>query len=86
MPPIYCPYKALTAPPCWNCSHYMPDVDQCRLASVMTQSVTTQKTSSISSSARSYEEWLKAYEKKREELLKLSKELLVDLILKRPTY
>lgn len=53
----------------------------------MTQSVATQKASCISwSGAQSYEERLKAYEKKREELLNLSKELLVDLILKRPEY
>jgi hypothetical protein len=41
---------------------------------------------SISWSAQSFVDRLKAYEKKREELLKLSKETLIDLIIQRPTF
>lgn len=36
--------------------------------------------------AKTYEERLRDYEKERQEYLQLSKEALVDLIIKRPDY
>jgi uncharacterized protein YjiS (DUF1127 family) len=76
-----CPYKGLTAPPCWTCTHHIADIDQCDLNSVAHQS------SAITAAytAQTYEERLRDYEKRRQELLQLSKEALVDLILHRPT-
>ena len=57
------------------------DIDQCDLSSVAHQS------SAITAvyHAQTYEERLRDYEKRRQELLQLSKEALVDLILHRPT-
>lgn len=81
IPPMNCPYKDLTAPPCWRCPHHIADIDQCDLCSVAHQA------SAITAAyhAQTYEEKLRDYEKRRQELLQLSKEALVDLILHRPT-
>lgn len=81
IPPMNCPYKDLTAPPCWRCPHHIADIDQCDLCSVAHQA------SAITAAchAQTYEERLRDYEKRRQELLQLSKEALVDLILHRPT-
>ena len=81
IPPMNCPYKDLTAPPCWRCPHHIADIDQCDLCSVAHQA------SAITTAyhAQTYEEKLRDYEKRRQELLQLSKEALVDLILHRPT-
>lgn len=84
IPPINCPYKALTAPPCWTCAHHLPDTDQCSLACITVQ--TTGHTGLNANAAQTYEERLRDYEKRRQELLQLSKENLVDLIIHRPTY
>lgn len=80
-PPSNCPYKELTAKPCWNCPQYMPDVDQCKLNPFTASQASTQ----YATSAQTYEERLRRYEEDRRKLLELSKESLVDLILKRPT-
>ena len=81
IPPNNCPYKELTAPPCWRCPNHIADIDQCSLSSVAHQA------SAITTAyhAQTYEERLRDYEKRRQELLQLSKEALVDLILHRPT-
>ena len=82
MPPSNCPYKELTAKPCWNCPQYIPDTDQCRLnPSPASQAATGY---SAATSASSYEERLRRYEEDRKKLLEMSKESLVDMILKRP--
>ena len=83
IPPINCPYKALTAPPCWTCPHHIADTDQCALAGIVSQ---TAGHTGWTASAHTYEERLRDYEKRRQELLQLSKEALVDLIIHRPTY
>lgn len=80
IPPIDCPYKGLTAPPCWGCQHYNADMDFCWLNSLTRW--TSDNTSAITS--ETYEVRLKRYERDREKLLQLSKEALVDLILHRP--
>ena len=79
----YCPYKELTAKPCWKCHNYIPDTDECGLNC----SASTMRNKGIDTmwTAQTYEERLKDYERKRQEYLKLSKEALVDLILQRPT-
>ena len=79
--PINCPYKGLTAPPCWSCTHHIADTDQCALACIVSQTAIN-----AASHAQTYEERLRDYEKRRQELLQLSKEALVDLIIHRPTY
>lgn len=78
IPPSNCPYKELTAKPCWNCPQYMSDVDQCKLNPFAASQASTQYV------AQTYEERLRRYEEDRRKLLELSKESLVDLILKRP--
>jgi len=80
-PPSNCPYTELTAKPCWNCSQYMPDIDQCRLNPF----TASQASNGYVASAQTYAERLRQYEEDRKKLLELSKESLVDLILKRPT-
>lgn len=77
-----CPYKQLTAPPCWSCPNYIPDTDECALNRL---TVTSAGNTSYAAKAPTYEEKLKQYEQDREKLLELSKETLVDLILHRPT-
>jgi len=81
--PDNCPYKGLTAAPCWRCSHHNSDTDECALNSFAKQTATA---TIYKYTAQTYQERLKSYEKQREELMKLSKEALVDLILHRPTY
>ena len=88
IPPINCPYKNLTGPPCWNCSNYILDTDSCKLNSL---AVHGSKTNNPYSAANvyqhpSYQERLKQYEEDRQKLLQLSKESLVDMILHRPEY
>lgn len=86
IPPINCPYKGLTATPCWSCPHYIADIDGCRLNSVAMIGVSHTGTNNNAVSAQTYEERLRDYERRRHELLQLSKEALVDLILHRPEY
>ena len=78
-PPSNCPYNELTAKPCWNCPQYMPDINQCKLNPFAASKAATGYVAST------YEERLRQYEEDRRKLLELSKESLVDLILKRPT-
>ena len=84
IPPIGCPYNGLRRKQCWACTHYMPDTDQCALACISSQ--TTGHTALYANAAQTYEERLREYEARRQELLQLSKETLVDLIIHRPTY
>lgn len=79
--PSNCPYKGLTAPPCFSCPHHMPDTNQCAMAGIVSQTSPASTTY-----AQTYEERIRDYEKRRQELLQLSKETLVDLIIHRPTY
>jgi hypothetical protein len=77
----HCPYKGqLTAPPCFMCTHYSPDTDECVLNHI------GNPTFYNGSKLKSYEERRREYQERRNELLTLSKETLVDLILKQPTY
>lgn len=77
----YCPYKGqLTAPPCFNCTHYLPDTGECMLNHI------DKPTYYNASKPKSYEERYREYQERRNELLSLSKETLVDLILQQPTY
>lgn len=86
IPPINCPYKSLTAPPCWSCPRYNADMDSCALASLAaTAQTSAADRASYTASAQIYADRLRQYEHDRKELLKLSKEALVDLILHRPT-
>ena len=84
--PINCPYKGLTAPPCWTCANHIADTDECALNSIARTYVSHTGTSTNAFNARTYEERYRDYEKHRQELLQLSKEALVDLIIKPPTY
>ena len=77
-----CPYKQLTAPPCWSCPHYIPDTGECALNRL---AVTSAGSTIYAAKAPTYEEKLKQYEHDRETLLELSKEALVDLIIHRPS-
>ena len=86
IPPINCPYKGLTAPPCWTCTNYIADTDQCTLAGITAIATSPVNTNADTVCARTYEERMRDYEKHRQELLQLSKEALVDLILHRPTF
>lgn len=81
---INCPYQELTAKPCWHCSNHVPDTDECSLNFLATRESNSSKFTGWN--AQSYEERLREYEKKRQELLQLSKETLVDLILHRPSF
>lgn len=83
IPPIDCPYKALTAPPCWSCTHHIADTDQCALVGIVSQ---MGDHFNACNQAQTYEQRLRYYEKRRRELLQLSKEALVDLIIHRPTF
>ena len=84
IPPMNCPYKGdRTAPPCWTCTNHIADTDQCALAGIVSHTVQNLNAACY---AQTYEERLRDYEKRRQELLQLSKEALVDLILHRPTY
>lgn len=80
-PPSNCPYKELTAKPCWNCPHYIPDTAQCKLNPF----VASQASNGYIAVAQSYAERMRRYEEERRKLLELSKETLVDLIIRRPT-
>lgn len=85
IPPKYCPYYGkLTAVPCWKCPNYIPDTDECTTAASAVVSDADQY-HTLTARARSYEERMRDYERERDELLKLSKEALVDLIIHRPT-
>ena len=84
IPPIDCPYKGLSAPPCWTCSHYIADTDQCDMNNIAR--ATDARSHATSCNAQTFEDRLRDYEKRRQELLQLSKETLVDLIIHRPTY
>lgn len=80
--PDDCPYKGLDM--CQKCPRFIPDTAECMttVASVANRTAAT----STSFVAQTYEERLSDYEKLRARLLELSKEALVDLILKRPSY
>lgn len=80
IPPSNCPYKGLTATPCWNCPQYIPDTDQCMLNPFRVK--TSAATQYV---AQTYDERMHRYEEDRRKLLELSKEALVDLILHKPT-
>lgn len=74
-----CPYEDMSEKPCWNCNWHNPDMNTCDLFGNFNESVNH-------SSHQSYEDKLKKYEEERQKLLNLSKEKLVDLILKKATY
>ena len=74
-----CTYSTLTVKPCRICPNHIPDIDGCSLNKSAIQMSTELK-------AKTYEERLRDYEKERQEYLQLSKEALVDLIIKRPDY
>ena len=84
IPSTNCPYKGVTALPCWCCANYISDTDECRLNYLAI--VNVNNTGTAANSASTYEERLKRYEHDRAKLLELSKESLVDLVLKRPEY
>ena len=84
IPPFNCIYRGLTAAPCWSCPHYIPDTDDCKLK-YLAISTSDHAENSSSITAFSYEEQMKRYEADRAKLLELSKESLVDLILRKPT-
>ena len=88
IPPINCPYKNLTGPPCWSCRNYIPDTDSCKLNSLAVHGPKTNNPYSAATCYQqpSYQERLKQYEEDRQKLLQLSKESLVDMILHRPEY
>ena len=90
IPPINCPYKNLTAPHCWSCKNYIPDTDECALASFASVQVghtgTSNNKVAYCAEHKTYEQRLNDYEKRRQELMQLSKEALVDLLIHRPTY
>ena len=81
--PDDCPYKGLNM--CQNCPRFIHDTAECMS---LTAESAANRTDTLSASfvAQTYEERLSDYEKKRAKLLELSKEALVDLILKRPSY
>lgn len=87
IPPKDCPYYGkLTAVPCWKCPSYIPDTDECKLTTAASAVVSNAgQYPTLTATARSYEERMRDYERERDELLKLSKEALVDLIIHRPT-
>ena len=87
IPPTNCPYKEMTAPPCWNCPNYNADVDECSLSCLAVRTVNHTSNDAMNAAWQSetYEQRLHRYEHDRQQLLKLSKETLVDLIIKRPT-
>ena len=84
--PINCPYKGVSISLCFACAHHIVDTDQCDLATLNAKSNTAADTTYTATASQTYKERLKDYEKRREELLQLSKDALVDLILKRPEY
>ncbi len=88
IPPINCPYNGLTATPCWRCTHHIADTDECTLNNRAHLQTSDNGTSynTIASAPKSLEERMREYEKNRQELLQLSKEALVDLIIQSPTY
>ena len=83
IPPSNCPYKGLSAPPCWSCQWHNADMDTCNLQ--LTVRTASDTALSAVTSSQSYEERMRQYEIDRQKLLELSKEALVDLILHRPT-
>lgn len=84
IPPYNCIYSGLTAAPCWNCPHYIPDTDDCKLK-YLAISVSVHAENNNSITGTSYEEQMKRYKADRKKLLELSKESLVDMILRKPT-
>lgn len=84
IPPSNCPYKGLTAPPCWSCPHHNADMDTCCLQLTARQNSIGTAINAVTNTS-SYEERLRRYEEDRRRLLELSKEALVDLIIHRPT-
>ena len=82
IPPDRCPYKNLTAPPCWRCNYHIADTDSCKLNPFDSQS----QAISYTASADSYHKLMERYEQDRRKLMELSKEALVDLILKKPSW
>lgn len=82
--PSNCPYKGLSAPPCWSCQWHNADMDTCNLC-VTTRTASSTAGLSAATQAPSYEDRLRRYEEDRRKLLELSKEALVDLIIHRPT-
>ena len=100
IPPSLCPYKCLTATPCWNCANYIAQTDQCTLASIDIRQANNTGASRkevnhsyydylgqhSNASSITYKEQQELYERRREELMQLSKETLVDLIINPPKY
>lgn len=82
----HCPYKGVTKRLCHNCANRLPDIDGCALdyrASAIGNAVIAE-TNAVTATAHSWEEQVADYNHNKEELLKLTKEELVDLILARP--
>lgn len=84
IPPNNCIYSGLTAAPCWGCPHYIQDTDDCKLK-YLSISVSDHTEINNPATGISYEEQMKRYKADREKLLELSKESLVDMILRKPT-
>lgn len=83
IPPSTCPYKELSAKPCWSCQWHNADMDTCNLQlNVYQNSIASAINDAI---GLPYEDRLRRYEEDRRKLLELSKEALVDLILQKPT-
>lgn len=83
IPSSNCPYKDLTASPCWTCQWHNADMNTCNLSLDCTTS--NVGTATINSQTQSFEDRLREYENERKKLLALSKEELVNLIIHRPT-
>ena len=83
IPPFNCPYNGLTAPPCYGCAHHIADTGECGLENIASAAG---RRSNATTASQTYEERMRDYERRRQELLQLSKETLVDLIIHRPTF
>ena len=83
IPPDNCPYKGLSAAPCWSCQWHNADIDSCNYRLEITSS--SAGTAATMAQPNSFSEKLRQYEEDRKKLLELPKEALVDLILHRPT-
>ena len=66
------------------CPHHIRTTDDCSLRDIVIQTVSNTAEQATPYEAPSYEEKLQQYEHDRNELLKLSKEALVDLIIHKP--
>ena len=100
IPPTLCPNRFLTAPPCWNCANYIAQTDQCALAGVVIHQANNTGASRkevnhsyydylgqpSNASSITWKEQQELYERRRQQLMQLSKETLVDLIINPPKY